>query len=277
MIPIKRKRDILNKKLKGFGRVLLAYSGGVDSTFLLATARKALGRENVLAVTAVSETYPLSEKKQAERMASLLDVRHVFIETAELRDGRFRKNPVNRCFYCKDELFRKLSAFAGKENMALCDATNYSDRGDYRPGRKAARKWRVASPLEASRLTKDEVRALSRGMKLPTWDQPAQACLASRFPYGAALSKEELRRVERGEEYLKRFNLGTVRLRHHGDTARLEVLRERIPVLLKPANAGMIARYLKKLGWRYVTVDIEGYRTGSLNPSKPPAERRAGN
>ena len=251
--------------MKKYLRVLIAYSGGVDSTFLLAFAKKTLGKKNVLAVTAVSGTYPASELRNAKRFGKLIGVEQVFIRTSELDNAAFRKNPVNRCYYCKSELFKKLSALAKKKGMVLCDATNFSDRLDFRPGRLAAKQFSVKSPLLGSGITKDEIRKFSRAMRLPSWNAPAQACLASRLPYGTGISEDILRRVEKGEAYLRKKGFGLFRLRHHGDVARIEVAKDDIKRFLGPGAQG-IARYLKKLGWRFVAVDLEGYRTGSMNP-----------
>jgi uncharacterized protein len=260
------KMTKLHQQLKDCGRVLIAYSGGVDSSFLLGEARGTLGKENVLAVTAVSETYPAAELAQAKRIVRQLDVQHLVIKTAELRDRRFSANPEDRCFYCKDELFRKLTALARERRMVLLDATNYSDRHDYRPGRKAAEKWRVASPLLAARITKEEVRRYSRERGLPTWDQPAQACLASRIPYGTVITPENLKRVEAGELLLKKYFNGNLRLRHHDEVARIEVDRKKAALMVQTLQKNpTLVRRLKRLGWRFITVDIEGYRTGSLN------------
>lgn len=261
----KNKLIKLEKILKKLGRVLVAYSGGVDSTFLLAAASKILGRENVLAITAVSETYPQSELKQAKTIAKKLKISHTIIRTFELKKPDFRNNPVNRCFYCKDELFSKLSGMAKEKNMILCDATNHSDRNDFRPGKQAAIKWKVVSPLKEAKFLKSEIRYLSRKMKLPTWNAPAQACLASRFPYGTALTKENLRKTELAESYLKRLGVSNLRVRNHGNTARIEVDPDKLPILTSQKNRTNILNYLKKLGWNYITVDLEGYRTGSLN------------
>jgi len=257
----------LTKLLKSYRRILVAYSGGVDSSFLLAFAARTLGKSNVLAVTAVSETYPDSELRKARRLGRFIGSRHIFVGTSELKNIKFKSNPVNRCYYCKTELFKKLSALAKKYSMVLCDATNYSDRTDFRPGRLAAEEWKVRSPLLETGITKDEIRKYSRAMKLPDWYAPAQACLASRLPYGTVISEGILRRIEKGESYLKKKGFDVIRLRHHGDVARLEVSASDIRRLLG-SDISAIARYLKKLGWRYVTVDIEGYRTGSLNPDK---------
>jgi uncharacterized protein len=266
MRTLNNKFSVLKERLKKHGKVLIAYSGGVDSTFLLAVAAQSLGKENVLAVTAVSETYPRSELKQARSLAKTFKVHHTLIQTAELKNKTFTANPVNRCFYCKDELFRKLSHMANAQGKILCDATNYSDRNDFRPGRKAAEKWGVVSPLYEAKLTKDDIRSLSKSLHLPTWDHPAQACLASRFPYGLTISIEQLRKVEKGESILRALGFSLFRLRHHNDVARIELGRSEIPRLLEPGRMREITKHLKKLGWRYITVDLEGYRCGSMNP-----------
>jgi pyridinium-3,5-biscarboxylic acid mononucleotide sulfurtransferase len=259
------KQKQLDLLLKSYKRVLIAYSGGVDSTFLLAYAIKTLGKGNVLAVTAVSETYPKSELKSARSLAAKLGAKHVIIKTQELKNIKFRSNPFNRCYHCKDELFRKLSALAKKNRMVLCDATNYSDLADFRPGRIAATKWKVKSPLLSAGITKGEIRKFSRAIKLPNWNYPAQACLASRLPYGTEISAKVLNRIEKGEAFLKNKGFKVFRVRHHGDIARIEIGKNEIKKLFS-VNTGALASFFKKLGWRYVTVDLEGYRTGSLNP-----------
>jgi len=257
---------ILDDILKKYRKVLVAYSGGVDSTFLLARAVKALGKNNVLAVTAVSETYPASEMAQAKKMVKLIGARHKIIRTSELANKNFSANSVRRCFYCKDELFKKLSALAKQNKMALIDATNFSDLGDYRPGRDAAKKWKVHSPLVEAEITKTMLREFSRKMKLQIWNAPAQACLASRFPFGTPITAAELKRVEQAETYLKSLGLKTVRVRHHGEIARIETAPEEIPILFKPSNPIKISSALKKLGWKHIAVELSGYQTGSLNP-----------
>lgn len=258
----------LKNTLKRLGNVLIAYSGGVDSAFLLAVAVDVLGATHVHAVTAVSETYPSSELAAAKSLAKKLGARHTIIQTHELQNKLFSANPPDRCFHCKDELFGKLAAMARSENMVLVDASNFSDRRDFRPGRKAIRKWMARSPLDEARLTKDDIRALSRKMRLPTWNMPAQACLASRFPYGSPLTRDALLRVEAGEACLRKAGFTTFRLRHHGDTARVEIDIRDLKKLVNPATRKNVVSGLKRLGWRYITTDLEGYRCGSMNPDK---------
>lgn len=258
----------LSSELKKLKRVMIAFSGGTDSTFLCAAAVDILGRDNVHAVTAVSATYPTEELRRAKSLARRLGVRHSIVVTGELNDKRFSSNPANRCFYCKDELFRMLSLMAKKERMVLCDGNNASDRNDFRPGRMAARKWKVRSPLEAADLSKEAVRTLSRSMKLPTWNLPAQACLASRIPYGTTITGPMLKRIAAAERILRRGGFRTFRLRHHGDIARIEVGNDELNRFFDAAVRRKILHGIKKLGWRYVTVDLEGYRCGSLNPVK---------
>ncbi|MFH1367810.1 MAG: ATP-dependent sacrificial sulfur transferase LarE [Elusimicrobiota bacterium] len=259
------KFKALQLKLLQMKRVLIAFSGGVDSTFLLHAAVKTLGRKNVLAVTAVSETYPKSELKLAKKMLKRTGARGIFIRTSELKNSRFASNPRERCFYCKDELFKKLSALAKKNKMILLDATNYSDRTDFRPGRKAAMKWGVKSPIAEAKLTKDEIRKLSRRFKLPTWDLPAQACLASRIPYGVKISTALLAKIEKGEAFIKKLGFTNVRIRSHGNIARIEIDKKQFNKLLDGNIRSKIYACLNKLGWSYVSADILGYRTGSLN------------
>lgn len=259
------KSKILADTLSKYKRVLIAYSGGVDSTFLLHQAVKELGPENVLAATAVSETYPAGELKLARKTAKKLGARHIIIRTKELRNRKFALNPAERCFYCKDELFRKLSALAAKNKMTLIDASNYSDLSDYRPGTKAARKWKVRSPLKEAGFTKDDIRKYSRKAGLPTWNMPAQACLASRVPYGTEITKQRLGRIEKAEAFLRGLGFGNIRVRDHGAVARIELDKVSLKRAVSGPAAGRISAYLKRLGWDYVTVDIDGYRTGSLN------------
>jgi len=270
---IEKKLRKLENILKKMGKVLIAYSGGVDTTFLLTVAKKVLG-DKVLAVTAASPLYPKKELEFAQKQVKKLGVRHLVINSKELQDKKFVANPRQRCYYCKDELFSALHKLTKKENLnCILDGTNYSDRKDYRPGRKAGEKWKIRHPLEESRLTKEEIRFLSKKIGLATWDKPAQACLASRFPYGEKIILEKLKMVERAEDYLNKLGFRQVRVRtYNGDPpggayrlARIELGKEET-VKLTPVVADKIVKKLKTLGYRYITLDLEGYRMGSMNP-----------
>ena len=262
---VKRKR--LYAILKDLDSVVVAYSGGVDSTYLLAASLEALGGENVLAVTAVSPTYPASEQAEASALASKLGARQRSIHTAELDDPRFASNPPERCYYCKTHLFQDLAEIARSEGLrhVVYGATE-DDLGDHRPGMHAARDLGARAPLLEAGLDKDDVRTLSRGMELPTWDKPAMACLASRFPYDATITAEALGSVEQAEDFLrKEVGVRQVRVRHHGTIARLEVDPSDLPTLLGEGSRERIVARLKELGYAYITVDLEGFRSGSMN------------
>ena len=248
------------------GPALVAFSGGVDSTFLLKEALETLGREKVLAVVARSETYPESEVKSAVRLARKLKARLRVIHTCEINDERFLKNPLKRCYYCKRELFSKLKAIARQEGLAaVFDGANYDDRLDFRPGSIAGKELGVRSPLKEAKITKSEIREFSRKYKLPTWNKPSLACLASRIPFGTRIEKKTLKMVGDAEDFIKALGFSQVRVRHHGNIARIEVFREDIARLLSLKNK--ITEKLKALGYTYVTVDMEGFRSGSMNPS----------
>lgn len=244
---------------------LIAFSGGVDSTYLLYISATVLGREKVLAVTADSPLYPPEETAAAREIASSLGIGHVVIRTDELSNEDFCNNPPERCYYCKQELFDLLTGLARKHGFKrLLDGSNGDDISDFRPGAKAAKEIGVRSPLQEVGLTKEEIRLLSRRHGLPTWDKPAAACLASRFPYGERLSLERLRRVEQAERYLRSLGLTReVRVRCHQAISRIEVTVSELGKVMESRKA--IADYFKQLGFLYITLDLDGFQTGSMN------------
>ncbi|MHC4914965.1 MAG: ATP-dependent sacrificial sulfur transferase LarE [Planctomycetota bacterium] len=264
------KLQALRRRLSGLGSACLAYSGGVDSTFLACIAGDVLG-EKFLAVTADSETYPSRERREAVELAASLGFRHEVIATSELGIPGFQANPPDRCYHCKKELFERLREVAGEHGLAcLLDGQNADDVSDYRPGLRAAEELGVVSPLREAGLTKEEIRTLSRELGLPTWDKPAFACLASRFPYGRPITEEGLRRVDRAEEFLRELGVGQLRVRDHDGIARIEVAPKDIPKMAGNWRKQVIEN-LKGLGYMYVTLDLDGYRTGSMNLTLPAA------
>ncbi len=259
-----KKIDRLKNILKNLKRVVIAYSGGLDSTFLLKCAVDTLGPKNVLAVTARSETYPLSEYREAVNIAGSIGAKLLTIHTEELNIKNFRSNPVNRCYYCKSELFKKLDGIKNRYGMAhVLDGTNCDDLKDVRHGRKAARELGVKSPLLKAKITKADIRKFSKGLGLPTWDKPSFACLASRFPFKDEITAAGLRRIGYSENYLKGLGFKQFRVRVHKDIARIEVLKDEFKKALEFHDS--ISDKLKKFGFVYVTLDLGGYRTGSMH------------
>jgi uncharacterized protein len=258
------KERALCDTLESFGSVIVAYSGGVDSAYLACMASRALG-DRAVAVTADSPSYPERHRQLAIQIAREFGLRHEIIHTSELERPEYRANPANRCYYCKHELYTHLSRLGTARHAIVVDGNNADDRGDYRPGRQAAREFGVRSPLDEVNLTKDEIRELSRRAGLPTWDEPASACLSSRIPYHHEVTDEKLRMIEQAEEALRTLGFRVFRVRHHDDVARVEIARQEMPRALEPEIAAAIVRDLKAAGYRYITLDLQGYRTGSLN------------
>jgi pyridinium-3,5-biscarboxylic acid mononucleotide sulfurtransferase len=258
------KARALRDTLTSLGSVVVAYSGGVDSAYLAYVASRTIG-ERALAVTADSPSYPERHRQLAIRIARDFGLRHEIIRTSELERPEYRANPANRCYYCKHELYTHLSQIAAAAGAVVVDGNNADDRGDYRPGRQAAREFGVRSPLDEVDLTKQEIRDLSREAGLPTWDEPASACLSSRIPYHAEVTDEKLRTIERAEQALRALGFRVFRVRHHDTLARIEIARDEMARALDPETSQAIVRELKAAGYRYVSLDLQGYRTGSLN------------
>ncbi|MFH1594500.1 MAG: ATP-dependent sacrificial sulfur transferase LarE [Candidatus Omnitrophota bacterium] len=260
-----RKLVYLKKILKEMGSTLVAFSGGVDSAFLLKVASDVL-KDRVVAVIALSATYPPKEAKAAEEICRRFGLRYTTIETDELNNSDFTSNSIKRCYYCKRELFSKLLEVARENDLNfVSEGSNHDDLKDFRPGMKAIKELGVRSPLLESKLTKDEIRQLSKEMGLSTWDKPSFACLSSRFPYGTTITPEELIKVSRAEEFLAGIGFKQLRVRVHGCVARIEILKEDMPLLLKDGVRDQMVKKMKGLGYSYVTMDLEGYRTGSMN------------
>lgn len=259
-----QKLGKLKERLKRLEKVAIAFSGGVDSSFLLKVAIDELGREQVLALTAKTSLVPQREQQEAIKLANQMQAKHLMVPINPLKSPQIASNPPRRCYYCKQEVMTALQEVAKKSGFEqLLDGTNFDDLKDYRPGQEAIQELGVLSPLQEALLTKAEIRELSKKIGLSTWQKPAMACLASRFPYGDPLTEGKLKQVEEGEELLFSLGFSQFRLRHHGETARLEVPEGDLVTLLEKRQ--IIVNVLKKLGFKYITMDLEGYRTGSLN------------
>ncbi|MCX5700577.1 MAG: ATP-dependent sacrificial sulfur transferase LarE [Candidatus Omnitrophica bacterium] len=263
-MQLAKKLNKLKKLLSKYDSCLIAFSGGVDSAFLLKVASLVIPKNKILGVTANSPTYPKEELVFAKRIARSFGVRHKVISTRELNNKKFIANSTQRCYFCKKELFTQLWSIAQKNNIKyIFDASNASDKSDFRPGNEAKKELKVLSPLQKVDLNKDEIRKLSRKLGLITWDKPALACLASRIPYGRRISTIILERINKAETYLRTIGFDHVRVRDYENLCRIEVGKKGIPDLIDKRKS--IIDKLKKLGYNYITIDLEGYRTGSMN------------
>lgn len=265
MTPLDEKYEKLKAEIASYESAVVAFSGGCDSALVAKVAVDVLG-PRAKAVTARSESLAEKEIAEVETFCARYGIAHEWVETREIENPNYAANPVNRCYFCKTELYEHLRPFAGNGFKVIANGANTDDLGDWRPGLKAAGEHGVKSPLVAAGLAKDEVRELSRRLGLPTWDKPAAACLSSRIPYGQAVTPEKLRQIDQGEEILRSYGFRVLRLRHFGDTARLEIGADELPRL----DAGLreeIAAKIKALGFGAVEIDPEGYRQGKLNPS----------
>ena len=267
---LEEKYKALQEELRAMKSVAVAFSSGVDSTFLLAVAVDTLGKDHVMAVTASSCSFPERERKEAQEFCEKRGIRQVIVVSEELDIEGFRHNPKNRCYLCKHELFEKILAIAEENHLAaVVEGSNMDDNGDYRPGLRAVEELGIKSPLRAAKLTKQEIRELSKRLNLPTWDKQSFACLASRFVYGETISEERLGMVDRAEQLLLDLGFHQVRVRIHGEgeatMARIEVLPQEIAILVEAAKREKIYSYFKEIGFAYVTLDLGGYQMGSMN------------
>lgn len=265
MDTLHQKYEALKDFFRSYGSAAVAFSGGVDSALLLAAAQEALG-SHVCAVTAVSRSFPCWERQEAEQLCASLGVKHILCTTDELSLEAFQKNPPDRCYHCKKYIFSQITAIAAENNCAvICEGSNMDDLGDYRPGMQAIRELGIRSPLKEAGLYKEEIRQLSRELGLPTWKKPSYACLASRFPYGEAITEEKLRRVELAETFLMERGFCQVRVRSHGDLARVELPSEDFPRFMEESVRLEAARRFKEIGFAYTSLDLIGFRSGSMN------------
>lgn len=264
-VALRKKQEMLFQNLRDLGRVLVAYSGGADSAYLAWAAHEVLG-ENAIAITADSASLPSSHKRDAEEFARRFGIRHEFIQTHEFDNPDYVANNPDRCFHCKDELFRRMEAVGRDRGFThIIYGVNQDDLSDYRPGQQAAQIHQVKAPLAEVGLTKAEIRQLSRLAGLPTWDRPASACLSSRIPYGTPVTLENVKTVEKGEEALKALGFRQFRVRFHEKLVRIEIAPEEMEKALSPEMARRLVSIFKPLGFHYITLDLEGYRQGSLN------------
>jgi len=265
MTELSSKLGSLEKILSDMQSVLIAYSGGTDSTFLLKIAATVLG-DKAIAVTASSETYTPQELLDAKKNAETIGAQHIIVYTNELNDPNFSSNPPDRCYYCKKELFTKLTGLLKRHGLKfIVDGSTRDDERDFRPGMRAVVEFGVRSPLKEAGFAKDDIRKLSKEMNLPTWDKPPLPCLSTRFPYGTQITKEKVLRVGRAEEFLAGFGIRQLRVRDHGSVARIEVQRADMPIFLDEEISNLIAEKFKMLGYAYVSLDIQGYKMGSMN------------
>ena len=272
---LEQKQARLFDLLAGMGRVLIAYSGGTDSAYLAWAANRVLGGD-ALAVTADSASIPESHKRDAVDFARRYGIRHRMVATGEFDNPDYARNDPNRCFHCKDELFRRMNEIGRDLGVStIAYGVNKDDTQDFRPGHRAARTHAVRAPLLEADLAKSEIRSLSREAGLPTWDRPAAACLSSRIPYGSRVTREKVKAVEEGEEALVQLGFRVFRVRHHGELARIEVGRDELPRALDPEMADKFVKVFRDLGFKYVTLDLAGYRQGSLNEVLPESTTEA--